>query len=386
MGYGFSPVKDWLRTVFPTPPYLLNKNIYHSIDRADLRFLRRIDVSHDNIVDDLGDMRIVHDDMTDDELTESIKDIGVQDPIQIREHPTILMKYQLVDGRRRNRCSIAAGKLSIPAEVWAMTDLEAFHVALARNIHRDEPDAIGLGYWLTKIRDEDPKIKTQTDLASAVKKSQPWVSRQLKAYELALEGMKKEEGVEESDVNFETLLNSDLTERQARAIRKADNTIRERVIDITNMMGEPPSARAIERMMKATATPEEVLREYSSDNRNYDDAFVSFQLMEKAGMLALAAQKMVETWRRGDLDWQREERVKGSTIGKDPVKRSDKEVQMYMKLSEVYPTELIDLVDEIAPAKTYDTMAKYCRRLTRKLLLSADRELIQTALEDFRGI
>lgn len=345
---------------------------------SSLRFLEHTDIPLDQIIDDLGDMRVVRDAMSDEELTASIRAIGVQDPIQVRPHLK-QDKFQLVDGRRRFRSSSDAGKTTIPADIWEMTDLEAYNVALVRNIHRDDPDPVGLGFWLSKIRDTDPGIKTQEDLSKVVNKSQGWVSRQLSAYNQALDAMKAVEGkIDEKSLDIEALQNSMPTERHARALRQAGDAVKERVLELTNFIGEPPSARQIEKMMKANYIPQEILEKYDPKSTQYDDAFIVYELIEKAGMSVLAGQKMVDAWRKSQLDWQRSQKTSNIKI------LGDKDVIMYKQLSELYPVELIDLVDEVAPAKTLETMKRYCRRLIRKLLQKADQKLIQTALEDFK--
>jgi len=344
-----------------------------------VRFLRRDIIPYDLIHNDLGDMRVFHDAVKDEELTASIKELGVRNPITLRLHPTKEGEYQLVDGRRRLRCNEAAGNDSIPAEIHEMTLLEACLIAFTENIQRDEPDSVGLGFWLEQIKKNDLNIKTQEDLAKAVHKSQPWISRQLSAYNQALEAMKKEEDLDEETIDIGTLQNSAPTERHARVLRQATEAVQERVIEMTTIMGEAPSARSIERMIKAKNTPQEILEKYSPRNVLFEDSYIAYELMEKAGLTVTAATRMTKEWRQFRLPWQKLEK----TVLSEP-RRGDKEVQMYKKLSEAYPTELLDIIDSVAPAKTFETMSKYCRRFIQKLMLAVDDEIKQTVLDDFR--
>uniref|UniRef100_A0A6M3LYB8 Uncharacterized protein n=1 Tax=viral metagenome TaxID=1070528 RepID=A0A6M3LYB8_9ZZZZ len=261
-----------------------------------------------------------------------------------------------------------------------MTQLEACLIAFTENVQRDEPDSVGLGFWLEQIKKNDPSIKTQEDLAKAVHKSQPWVSRQLSSFNQAMEAMKKEEDdLDEEAVDIGTLQNSVPTERHARVLRQATEAIQERVIEITNIMGEPPSARSIERMIKAKNTPQEILEKYDPRNTLFEDSYIAYELMEKAGLTVTGATRMTQEWRQFRLPWQKLEK----TTLIEP-RRGDKEVQMYKKLSETYPTELLDIIDSVAPAKTFETMTKYCRRYIRKLILAIDDEVKQTVLDDFK--
>lgn len=345
-----------------------------------MQFIRRDLVPHNLIHDDLGDMRVTHDAARDEELTASIKELGIRDPITLRPHPKIDGEYQLIDGRRRRRCNEVAGSLEIPAEIYQMTDIEALLTALAKNIQRDEPDPVGLGFWLEEIKKKDPSIKTQEDLAKAVHRSQTWVSRMLSAYNLALESFKNEKQVDGRGLSIEDLQNSMPTERHARILKQASEEVKERVIDLTSILGMPPSARSIERMVKAKVTVQEVLGRYGDPKSDiYEDDFVIYQLVENAGVTATEAAKIVNDWRHFKLSWQK---TMKPLMELGP---GDKTVEMYRKLSEIYPTELIDWVDSVAPAKTFETMSKYCRRLIRSLILKTPDELKQTVLENFRG-
>ena len=344
------------------------------------RFLRRDIIPHDLIHNDLGDMRVFHDAVKDEELTESIKALGIRNPITLRPHPSKTGEYQLVDGRRRRRCNEIAGNNSIQAEVHEMTRLEACLIAFTENVQRDDPDSVGLGFWLSQIEKNDQTIKTQEDLAKTVHKSQSWVSRQLSAYNQALEAMKKEEAdLDEEAVDIGVLQNSAPTERHARALRRATDAVQERVIEMTQYLGEPPSARSIERMIKAKNTPQEILEKHDPRNTLFDNAYIAYELMEKAGLTVTVATRMTKSWRQFTLPWQKLE----TTVLSEP-RQGDKEVQLYKKLSEIYPTEVLDIIDSVAPAKTFDTMTKYCRRFISKLMLAVDDEVKQTVLDDFK--
>ena len=344
------------------------------------RFLRRDIIQHELIHDDLGDMRVFHDAVKDEELTESIKALGIRNPITLRPHPSKPGEYQLVDGRRRRRCNEAAGNNSIPVEIHEMTQLEACLIAFTENVQRDEPDSVGLGFWLEQIKKNDSSIKTQEDLAKAVHKSQPWVSRQISSFNQAMEAIKKEDDLDDEEVDIRTLQNSAPTERHARVLRQATEAVQERVIEMTNIMGETPSARAIERMIKAKNTPQEILEKYEPKNTLFENSYIAYELMEKAGLTVTAATRITQEWRQFRLPWQKFEK----TTLIEPIRRGDKEVEMYKKLSETYPTELLDIIDSVAPAKTLETMTKYCRRFIRKLMLAIDEEVKQTVLDDFK--
>jgi ParB family chromosome partitioning protein len=80
--------------------------------------------------------RAVFDDEALAELTHSIREFGVLQPIVVRRHPDGGGKFELVMGERRLRASIAAGMRRIPAIVRDTADDAMLRDALLENIHR----------------------------------------------------------------------------------------------------------------------------------------------------------------------------------------------------------------------------------------------------------
>lgn len=75
------------------------------------------------------------------ELTQSIRERGVIQPIIVRVHPS-RSGYQLVAGERRWRAAQAAGLHEIPALVRGFDDAATFEIALIENIQRQDLNAI----------------------------------------------------------------------------------------------------------------------------------------------------------------------------------------------------------------------------------------------------
>lgn len=339
-----------------------------------MKFLKRELVPNDLIKDDLGDMRTYQDEISDEELIEDIKKKGVHDPVLLRPHPNYAGMYQLVDGRRRFRCNKNAGNNTIPADIWEMSDIEADETALSRNIQRDNPDPIGLGFWLSRIMEKDPKIMFQKDLAERVNKSPFWVGRMLNAYNEAKKNR-------DNNPDLAQLLLSAPSERHVRAINEAPKKVKEKLIDL-NKLGLLPSAREIERMSKAESTPQEILEVYDPIHTRFDNAFLAHTVSTKAGVTITEAREIVEQWRNFKLPWQALRKTKINAT----IKPNDPMAQMYTKLADIYPTELIDLVEQVVKAKSFPTMQKYCRRAILLLMNQASEELKQTVLDEFRGI
>lgn len=73
------------------------------------------------------------------ELADSIKELGVIQPITLRK---INDKYQIIAGERRFRASQIAGKTTIPAYILKADDEDTMEMALIENIQREDLNAL----------------------------------------------------------------------------------------------------------------------------------------------------------------------------------------------------------------------------------------------------
>ena len=71
-----------------------------------------------------------------EELASSISEIGIIQPITLRE--LSLDRYQIIAGERRFRASQLAGLKSIPAYIRKASDENVLEMALIENIQREE--------------------------------------------------------------------------------------------------------------------------------------------------------------------------------------------------------------------------------------------------------
>jgi ParB family chromosome partitioning protein len=95
-------------------------------------YLREVPV--DEVVPNPKQPRQVFDDEALDELTHSVREFGLLQPIVVREAPD--GGYELIMGERRLRAARAAGLESVPAIVRDTTDDAMLRDALLENIHR----------------------------------------------------------------------------------------------------------------------------------------------------------------------------------------------------------------------------------------------------------
>lgn len=86
------------------------------------------------------------------ELSESIKELGLIQPITVRKLDN--SKYQLITGERRLKASILAGLTKIPAYIRIANDQEMLEMALVENIQRKDLNAIEIAISYQRLLEE----------------------------------------------------------------------------------------------------------------------------------------------------------------------------------------------------------------------------------------
>ncbi len=92
------------------------------------------------------------DDSALEELTVSIKQQGVIQPVTVRK--VGLDKYQLISGERRLRAAVLAGLETIPAYLRVANDEQMLELALIENIHRENLNAIEIAISYQRLSEE----------------------------------------------------------------------------------------------------------------------------------------------------------------------------------------------------------------------------------------
>jgi ParB/RepB/Spo0J family partition protein len=87
--------------------------------------------------------RKTYDQQALDELTQSIREKGVIEPVIVRLNPSVesAYRYQLAAGERRLRASRAAGLTHIPGLIREMSDIDMRDVGLIENVQREDLNA-----------------------------------------------------------------------------------------------------------------------------------------------------------------------------------------------------------------------------------------------------
>ena len=116
------------------------------------------------------------------ELVHSIREIGVLQPVVVRQKPSDRSRFELIMGERRLRATKDAGLSTIPAIIRYVEDTDLLRDALLENLHRAElnplEEAAAYGQLL-----EDFGC-TQEELSERIGRSRPQISNTLRLLRL----------------------------------------------------------------------------------------------------------------------------------------------------------------------------------------------------------
>lgn len=116
------------------------------------------------------------------ELSHSIREFGVLEPIVVRSMPGTSGKYELIMGERRWRASRIAGKETIPAVVRETADENMLRDALLENLHRANLNALEEASAYQQLM-ADFGI-TQDELSKKIGRSRPQISNTIRLLQL----------------------------------------------------------------------------------------------------------------------------------------------------------------------------------------------------------
>ena len=114
------------------------------------------------------------------ELANSIREIGIVQPITLRQ--TDDGRYQIVAGERRWRASQMAGLTAIPAYIRTIGDESVMEMALVENIQREDLNAIEIALAYAHLLENEGM--TQEKVAERVGKSRVAVANYLRLLKL----------------------------------------------------------------------------------------------------------------------------------------------------------------------------------------------------------
>ena len=151
--------------------------------------------------------RTKFDEETLKELAESIKEIGLIQPITLRKIADD--KYQIIAGERRFKAAQLAGLEAIPAYIRKAKDEGMLEMALVENIQREDLDAIEIALSYQRLLEE--LEFTQEELSTRVGKKRSTIANYLRLLKLPA-------------VIQKGLIDAQITMGHARAIINIDNS------------------------------------------------------------------------------------------------------------------------------------------------------------------
>ena len=114
------------------------------------------------------------------ELADSIKEIGIVQPITLRQ--TEEGRYQIIAGERRFRASQLAGKETIPAYIITADDESTMEMALVENIQREDLNALEIALAYQKLIEQNNL--SQEQLSKRVGKGRATIANFLRLLKL----------------------------------------------------------------------------------------------------------------------------------------------------------------------------------------------------------
>ena len=123
------------------------------------------------------------------ELSKSIVEVGVLQPIVVRKRENWTSPYELIMGERRLRASQKAGLTTIPAIVKTTSDNNMLRDALLENLHRVALNPLEEAAAYQQMLNEFGM--TQEQLSKSISKSRPQISNTLRLLQLPADIQKK---------------------------------------------------------------------------------------------------------------------------------------------------------------------------------------------------
>jgi ParB family chromosome partitioning protein len=207
--------------------------------------------------------RQVFDEEALDELVDSIREVGLLQPVVVREVPG--GRYELVMGERRLRASQRAGLSEIPAIVRATADDDLLRDALMENLHREQLNPLEEAAAYQQLLDDFGA--THEELARKIGRSRPHISNTLRLLQLSGAVQRRVAAGVLSAGHARALLSLDDSEAQDRLAHRivAEGLSVRAVEEIVTMGGERPAKARRPAARQASAPALDELADRLSD-------------------------------------------------------------------------------------------------------------------------
>ncbi len=197
--------------------------------------------------------RTIFDEEALSELSTSIKEIGIIQPITLREKEN--GHFELISGERRLRASKMAGLKKLPAYVRKADDQNMLEMALVENIQREDLDAIEIAISYQRLLDECSL--TQELLSQRVGKKRATVTNYLRLLKLP------------ADIQL-GIRDRKLSMGHARALVNVDQPM-DQLSLYNKILEQELSVRKVEELVRNLNTPkEEVIPNKEEPQKDYE--------------------------------------------------------------------------------------------------------------------
>lgn len=195
-----------------------------------------------------------------EDLTQSIREHGIVQPVVVRPAKDSSDRYELIAGERRWRAAQRAGLTTVPVIIREVDDRVALELAIIENVQRADLNPIeeGMGYQQL-IDDHD---YTQADLAQVIGKSRSHVANTLRLLKLpetvrdhitngALSAGHARTLItaENPDVLAERIIRDGLSVRQAEALAQGGGKPAAPKVKADNDENKDADTRALEKLL-----------------------------------------------------------------------------------------------------------------------------------------
>ena len=195
-----------------------------------------LNVSIDKIIPNRFQPRLIFDEKSLNELSESIKEHGIIQPLIVRP---LNDKYEIIAGERRYKAATIAGLTTVPILVTNLNDSKSAEVAIVENIQRKNLNPIEEAKSYKRILDR--KFKTQEELSKVLGVNQSTISNKLRLLTLT------------KDVQ-EALSKDKISERHARSLLKVQNESKQIEL-LTKTINNKLTVKDLDEEIKKLLTP-----------------------------------------------------------------------------------------------------------------------------------
>ena len=211
-----------------------------------------------------------------DELADSIRQHGILQPLSVRR---VGNNYELISGERRLRAAELAGITDVPCILMSMDDKASGFAALVENLQRQDLDFIEEAIGIRRLLQEHDMSQDQA--ARLLGKSQSAVANKLRI-------------LRHSDTVLNTLRESGLTERHARALLKL-RTEEEILAAISQIAKQTMSVAQAERYIDSLLTEKAEKTAKTNVGTFLNSLTQTLQKIQLSGIAAVSERRETES-------------------------------------------------------------------------------------------